>query len=821
MRALASRALFASSLLASCGFASRALGAGSPPVVATAKGTPTLSVAFDGAGVLRAATCAAAACDVQGGTDLGAPPEVRALAESVRYTLVPIGRARRAVHVELADAAGTRRWEALVVAAGNAPRVLFAGYTGLVEGQEGERHGPMLVISDAEPDGSRRVVVGEQREDLSLCGRPAVLAPRVLDPVDLSLKPAKMQRLSGAERAAAPTVTATRDAAAPPASAPVEAPPAGPALLRALAATSAVGGPDALTDGDPETTWAENRGGSGRGEFVLLRAPRDVALTGLELTIRPRTANPAEAVAPRELWLAFDRELVHVVFAEDAWKAPGATYSVILPRPVTSECLALVTESGWTEGPDVRVTLAEVRARTALDGVSPTELAGALAGGGDRARAAASVLSHLGAAGVAAVNQVWPKLDEQGQVVALDVLDPAPCADAATSYVRGLLGSRPGIRSHARDRLTRCADAAAAAIEAALLRAHRRARPLLLDQLALSSPARALEVIPLLFAHASDQERRLFRAALGLALRDARLAPALAAKLGDTSLPEVATLDLLRAVGDRTSEVPVAVDGAIARLGTATASFRTRWLLLGPASRMPAGTAAARWLATVATDPDARLRMGALRVLPDAEGARAALLRGLEDGEVRVRQAAVEAAGRLRASYASDAVARRVRGDPWPLVRISAARSAPALGPSPALDQALAAALDHDSPRVRIALLEALGARHAVAQVQIVRDHFREEEELPEVRTAAALALGDLCDRESQDDLTERTAVLAQPLLPTPDRGLAQAALASLAALHPPDLAQRLAPLLDARAPAPSRAAAQRAIAGRGTCPAR
>ena len=85
---------------------------------------------------------------------------------------------------------------------------------------------------------------------------------------------------------------------------------------------------------------------------------------------------------------------------EDAWKFPGAHYSVKLEPPLQGDCLALVTESAFDENPKARVTFAELSARTEFDAASVSALVAALAGGGERAQAAAAVLRALGQPGL-------------------------------------------------------------------------------------------------------------------------------------------------------------------------------------------------------------------------------------------------------------------------------------------------------------------------------------------------------------------------------------------------------------------------------------
>ena len=125
-----------------------------------------------------------------------------------------------------------------------------------------------------------------------LCGRPSILAPRMVNPRDLTLRPAKVQRLSSNERDAAPRIAAVRSTNPPGASA---------RLLRAVSASSAVGNPASLTDGNPETTWAENRGGSGKGEFVLMNAPPELPMVGVGIGVRPEKAAPSKGVSPKVL----------------------------------------------------------------------------------------------------------------------------------------------------------------------------------------------------------------------------------------------------------------------------------------------------------------------------------------------------------------------------------------------------------------------------------------------------------------------------------------------------------------------------------------
>src|SRR6185503_700542 len=272
------------------------------------------------------------------------------------------------------------------------------------------------------------------------------------------------------------------------------APAAASGLLRAVAASSAIGSPAALTDGDPETTWAENRGGDGRGEFVLMNAPADLPLIGFELAIRPpKTASPGGA-APRELWIATSRELFHVTLPDDGWKTPGARYEVTLDKPVQSDCFALITESSYDTTPGAKVTVAELRARTEFDAAAVQNLIGALAGGGERAQAAAAVLRASGEPAYQALAKAFTRLDEGGRRVALDVIDTAPCSISVEVYLHALLGQYPAQRSHAENRLRRCGDVAAERMIALFSRVKLQHVPTFAKELALIAPDRAVRV---------------------------------------------------------------------------------------------------------------------------------------------------------------------------------------------------------------------------------------------------------------------------------------------------------------------------------------
>jgi HEAT repeat protein len=138
--------------------------------------------------------------------------------------------------------------------------------------------------------------------------------------------------------------------------------------------------------------------------------------------------------------------------------------------------------------------------------------------------------------------------------------------------------------------------------------------------------------------------------------------------------------------------------------------------------------------------------------------------------------------------------------------------------PSRSADDILRATLRDPSARVRGAALIALGERRAASAGDAVRERLDDAREDPDVRKAAAEALGGLCDERYADRLTELARSLGSPGTSEEQQRVALGALIGLAALKPPDLRVRLGPMLSPTSPPPVRAAAQKALAARGAC---
>ncbi|TKD01670.1 HEAT repeat domain-containing protein [Polyangium fumosum] len=800
-------------------------------------GQQALAVRASKAGIVARVCAKEADCDAASGATIELPGGALDLvAKGAKLETRTLAGGRQIVRVVAGGGAGGASFVALLAAPlagkGDAPITLWTGFTGLAKGEHGEERVSVLVEEPLEK--GVRIVVGEQRDDVTVCGRPALVSAREVDPQTMTLKRgASVQNLSGKERAEATKLVA------PPA--PGDKPRPLVPLLVARTASSAVGKSFAtLTDGDPETTWSEAKTGPGRGEFVTFSSASEVPITSLDIVVRPPKAEVAGGVAPKRIYLATPEKLYEVSFPEDAFKKAGARYEVKLPAPIAATCLSVVLDAAYApeSAADARVTIAEITARTAFDESSPEALVGALAGGSERSKGAAALLARGGSAAVKATIQGYDKLDDAGKQLAEGVIDAAPCADQAPFWTRVMQAELEKKRPkhapeepalvHARDRLRRCGRASAASLAELVAKGEGKVRIEAASELSLIAPAEAIPLLVDALAIPDDALRREFRGSLAHAAKSERALGALGVELEKERFAgrsEVARIDLLRALGARIGLVPGARE-AFASLATEGASFRTRYLLLGPAADLArAGDkgAEAFLVAALRKDPDRHVRMRAAEVAYRAPQLLPLLLEASEDPEVRVRDAVVLSLGaRGRSDEAPPAalvttLGKRLAQDPFTFVRTNAARGLGEMPSTKAGDAALAAALGDASPEVRGRALDGLGAHQATAYLGPIRELAANDEEFVDVRARAMLALAAMCDR-SQVDAWTKLARNTPVAMSERERTLGAAAIAALGDIKPQDLRARLAPLLDPKVPRNVRELARAALEATSKC---
>lgn len=779
-----------------------ALAAGPLLDVPAGRGQPRLRVERR-ADVLLAAVCTPT-CDWAQAAQVTLEPAHAAM--QLRAEVLELGARRRAAHVTLSDES-ERAWHWVVAAplSGVRPLVAFAGEVGLTRGEPPDRSGTALELL-RRPNGEVDVVVGELREDVHLCGRRALLGPRLLYAQDLTLRRIKFQRLAEAERAGAPRLVAQAEAQA-----------TWP-LLQVQVASSATGDPRALTDGDPATYWAEGRSGAGAGEFVVMRSASEIALRGFSFTLVPRPPNP-EGIAPRYVWLATDTALFRVEFPADARTGDGGEYTVLLPGSVNASCVALVLDEAYGDAPDAQVTIAEIAAIPAEGAVDVEQALLDLDRGGDAARRAELVLPMLGAPAFELLSRRYLSLSEGGRVRALRVIDQAPCERAAMVYVAALSGAVDAERRHAQTSLRRCRAQAVDAMARLLPKVDAPRTSALAPMLANVDPARAVDILASLLDQVSSEKRRILRQAL---------ARAAATEAGRAQVRELLhqaedrrrVIEVMRALGPELEQHRARATELIRVWLRQPLAYEERYLLVGAMAQLASADGEfsrqlAQWMATDSALP---VRAQAARWTPPDAAGLPALLRALSDPEVRVREAAVENLGEHRVAAAAETLQRLLRRDPWPLVRSAAVR---ALRRLPATQQSVEelarAAAGDESPEVRRPALLALGRLRAASQSRVIRGRFEADED-PHVRAAAAAVLGQLCDTQTTERLLDAALKLASLHASENEVIVGRASLQALGRLAPSDLQQRLSPLLVEQAPPPTRRAAQAALESRNVC---
>jgi HEAT repeat protein len=747
---------------------------------------------------------------------IAADPTTYPRPADVSMEVVPVPGGRSVVHVRVPLSGANEPlapvWEGLF-ASGVPP--LFAAVTGWTQGQPGERSGTALRRVDV--GGGQMMVQGEIREDLRICGEDAtILRPQGLNGA-FAWQGATWQRLSAERREKAVPIAASLRGGA-------SADPPLAQLLAAQGASTAVGAPKALSDGDPETTWSEARPGQGQGEFVLFQAPHEVPLTRFALVVAPKAPKP-DGAAPRTFYLATDAALFEVTMPEDAWLHPGAAYDIALPEPLATSCVALVLGDAFTRGnAKPVVTLAELYAYSAFDAAGPAPakletVALALSGGGPRAEAAAGVMKRAGEAGLDAAASAFGKLDPAGRALAVDVAASGTrCESSSRLLVPALSDPDEVVREKARAKLEEphCGRAAVPALVAALGGAETRVRAATL----LASVAPSLGLAPLAKAlgQGSSRERAQLRSAFAHAAAQATPAD-LAALLAEAREPE-ARVELLRAAESRLGEVQSAADEALDELLARPSTLKTRYVLASPVAALArAGDAKddARLLAWLEHDAEGMVRARAAELAGASAKTQSGLDAASRDPEPRVREAALKTVGTSRVAGGEPGAIAALASDPWTFVRAEAAGALAALPASQSSDEALSRAVGDRVPRVRAASISALAGHGAVAYVAVLRSRLEDPREDIDVRVAAAHAAGALCDASALDALS-RAAVSGASSPEPNDVALGLAATDALGQLHPADLAKRLKAIHAKGARPDAQRAADAAIAGRGTC---
>jgi HEAT repeat protein len=724
--------------------------------------------------------------------------------------VVPIAEGRSVAHVRVPDA--QRKDLAFeVVIAGQGDEPIFKGLTGYTRGEEGDRSGQRVLVKDRDGQ-SKFVIIAETREDTRICGQSeTVLGAKGLNPATMKLVGATLPRLDKPTRDGAERVVAQPRAS-------TTAP-----LARILVATggSSPNAP-ALTDGKVETTWSEARTGDGHGEFVTMRAPSELPIHSLVITVAPSMPK-AGGAAPRTFYVTTDEKAFLVTMPEDAWLKPGQTYDVPFPAPVRTGCVAIVLDGAYAHDTTPEVTIAEVEAVTTFDadGAKLADVAKAL--GTPRGEEAAALLRRATAEGLAAVVTEYPTLDARGRALAVDVASSAGACDgpAAELLTRALADRETEVRRRALGRIERCGKAAGPALVLAVSGEDEPRRLAAAPLLATVAPSLAIEPLAEQMGKGKPETRRAIRGAFARASVGATR-DKLLALLARREMPLVARLDLLRAMGAKLAELRPEADVALADLLRASPDMTTRYLLTQPLAHLARAREAtsgelSRLAELARRDPEWPVRAHAVELSAAIAPLAPIVIAAASDPEPRVREAALRGIASSRLGAGVPAAAEAMTRDEWTFVRIAAAEALGAAPQGPAATSALVAGLEDKSPKVRSTAIAALGRQRAIAQAPRVRERLDDTKEDPEVRALAARTLGAMCVQSASDRLT-KLALLSRSPVDEADERIGVAAIDALGALHPADLAARLAPLRVKGIPMPVRRAVERAISEPSPC---
>lgn len=671
-------------------------------------------------------------------------------ASDVRIERVPVG-ADGAVAI-LRVSAGDAHWVGLLGGRAGSDVLLFERAD--LTGDPGERRARDVIVT-----GEPKVVQSGLRFDgVSLCGqRPALLDAKRVDEETLLLV--------SQDAATLPTLASVEQATV--ASAPATS---GAPLLRALSPVSSSElddstrlprVPRALLDDDAAHGLSLRAGG-----FATFRWEGGaLPIERFELVLHSKTSAPIDI-----LWLGDRAEALRATLTP----AIGESRFLITPaRPIDGRCLALLLPKA--DGVELR----ELYAYTDLDREGGLDrLVGMLVQDNQQGPGAVDLLEKLGPVAAERVALRWDELSPRGRRRSLKVLGRA-------------LGRAP-----VRQRVLQAARADDADLRtAALATLERGGEPgrVVLRELSQSPTAagdlaaRALaahpeELVTLLAALSVEggAARASLRTAVATAARKDQARAREATTTWLASAPSVAaraSLALaLASAGDR----DLAASVAQAVLPTAE-SFDDRYRLALALAGSTASEASEAWLrAQAEVAGEWMQRQVSLEALVQRGSSLVAAVADKQRADVYPRVRAGTLAPLVKAGQLSQ-VEQLLASDPWPLVRVEAARVlAPVASTRTESRAALEAALSDRASHVRRAAVEALTAAQQRASWPKVQRQLDQEDEALEVRMGALVYVRALC----VVDATPALVKVARKLLSPATDDDSQLAVEALRVLH-------------------------------------
>ncbi|MFT3922657.1 MAG: hypothetical protein QM778_09000 [Myxococcales bacterium] len=669
----------------------------------------------------------------------GASVEVVPLAGDAAVTLV---------HVEGANA----NWAMLL--GGRAGNSVLASGKSDWTGDPGERRMFSIEAIPAEgPQGARSVRFGTRYEGLSQCsGKVPLIGAKRVDPVTLEAAVDVPNFPTGVSQDI--EVAALAIPGAQPVLAGLE--PAGSS--RVDESTGFYLLPRTALDGKADSRWS-----LGPGEFATLRwTQRSITIDALELDLVPTGPAPTSVVL-----LADGDRVMRVPLtpsapasglatpATGAATAPAGTVRVAFKAPLTTRCLALLSDN---LAPGASLGVQEVRAYTELDKPGSVErLVSLLVQDGESGASAADLLAALGDRGALAVAARFEELSARGKRRGLRVLakgleQPAVLARVTTT-------AREGDRELSEQALT--------VLQAGGEAGRTGLRELALAPGELGDTAAKLLVqrpgeIPTLLGALSAEggsERPGLRSALTLAARrePAAFTGAVEAWLSATpSVPARSSLAIAAASAEARGLALKLAEPA----WTSQLEFPERYRFASALAAADASPEADAWLEQQGGSAgEWMMRRVAFESLRARDPARADKLAEAlaSDAYPRVRAATLDALAR---GPGWTRAAQMGREDSWPLVRAAGAR---ALSAQPEARAQLEGMLTDASERVRVAAIDSLTSLQAKQAWPAIEARMKSPDDSPDVHVAAIGFARELCVSEAREWLINEVRRALRP----------------------------------------------------------
>ncbi len=649
-----------------------------------------------------------------------------------------------------------------------------AGTTALVSGRTdwvgdpGERRMLLIEAAPANEQGARSMRFGTRYEGLGACFAEApLLEAKQIDPTTLEASPSEslpLARLSALESTQAALELAVHET--PQTQALNGFDPAGSS--RVEESTRFYLAPRAAVDGDAKTVWALSS-----KDFMSLRWTQPLlAIESLEIDV----LLDAAPVTPTTLSvLADNNQVFRVDLAGKPVEKPAPytlTARITPTAPLSTRCLALIAPE-LPAGKSLNI--AEVRANTALDregGIN--RQVSLLVQDGPEGAKAADLLAALGEPGALAVAARYDELSTRGKRRALRVLARGLAEPAAAQLVlRAAHDPDADLRAQALSVLKTGGEPGRVALRELALEASE------LGDTAAKALAQHRGEVPHLLAalaHEGGSERPGLRDALAATARrePESFAQAVDAWLPNASVVPQASLSLAVATANL---APLAL-----RLSepawNAELGFPERYRFAHALASAAPSEQADSWLEQQANSAaEWMMRRAAFEALASREPGRAQALASslATDAYPRVRAATFPV---LLQSQGLSKVEELAQRDPWPLVRVEAAR---ALSTLPEGRKTLEAMLADPASRVRAAAIDGLHDLSAFDAWPNIAQRLSAGREAPTVELAAIAFARGGCLQAAREWLV---SVVRRTFRADADDQDARLGVDALAALH-------------------------------------